>query len=320
MPRVTGGDQTGAIGITVVQRVVEEQLGWIFRREEHRDTGIDAQVEVVLQGKAMGLVLGLQIKTGASYFSEQTASGWKYRGDYDHLEYWKDHNLAVVVVLVNPDSGTAYWSFVGPGAKLHEAKKSWTVEVTRKNEVSLGCRIPWMDLAFAANPRDALYRYCAIQTQYIEFVVAGGRLFVEVDEWVNKTRGQAEFRLIYDDEKGNVKEESFFVFAGVDEAYAFVQRVFPWASVYIDDDFYEQHEEIEPEAIFQDDEAEGGYYVIEGERPTGVRPYADAGGGEVALYRFELTLNDVGRAFDMLATGAQQLPEYPPYYFAKVLG
>src|SRR5687767_4347259 len=101
MPRVSKSDVTGAIGVTIVQLIVE-RLGWIFRREDHRDKGLDALVEVVLDGEPTGLVLGVQIKTGPSWFSETTQTGWNYRGDIAHLNYWRSHNLTVVIVLVDP--------------------------------------------------------------------------------------------------------------------------------------------------------------------------------------------------------------------------
>lgn len=317
MPNVNKNDQTGAVGVTQVQLVVERDMGWIYRRQEHRDTGLDAEVEAVLRGEATGLVLGLQIKTGKSYFSEPTANGWKYRGNYDHLRYWREHNLAVLVVLVDLETETAYWTFVGPDVEVHEAGKSWTIEIPRRAIVSEACVTPWMDLAFAVNPCDALYRYCAIHARYIQLLEDGGTIFLEADEWVNKTRGQAEFKLLLEDPDGRRTTEEFFVFAGVREVHEFVLRVFPWANVTLDEDYYEEHEDVPPEAVFQDDESPGGYYVVEGERPTGIRPYSD--NGEVASFRFELTLNDVGRAFAEIARAASALPKYPPYYFARIL-
>jgi hypothetical protein len=317
-PKVTEQDQIGALGVTHVQLAVEK-LGWIFRRVDHRDTGLDAEVEVVLAGEATGLVLGLQIKTGSSYFSAPTARGWKYRGDYEHLQYWRDHNLAVVVVLVDHEHELAYWESVGGGTKVHEAARSWTIEVPREKKLSKESATHWMDLAFAANPRDALYRYCVLQTRYIELLAAGGRIFVEARDWVNKTRGQAELRVILDDQKGTITEESLFIFAGVYELHGFVQSVFPWADISVDEEFYEENEYVQPEAVFPDEDSETGYFEFPGEKPTGIRAYGDEGGGEVALYRFELTLNHIGNAFAVLSAAAGELSEYPPYYLARGL-
>jgi hypothetical protein len=292
MTRVTEEDQTGAIGVTLVQLLVENELRWIFRRIDQRDTGIDAQVEVVLAGQATGLLLALQIKTGKSYFSSKTESGWRYRGDYEHLRYWREHNLSTLVVLVDEVARQAFWVFVGPDTTVNEARASWTIEVPADQVLSAECRTEWMDLAFAACPRDALYRYCVTQIRYIAWVAEGNRLLVEAQEWLNKIRGQCEFRLIFDREGDEVREEAFDVLSGARNPHVFVQKVFPWADVGIDEEFYE----------------------TSGKK---IRPYESD--GEVASYRFELTLNPVGEAIAALAAAAEALEEYPPYYFARVL-
>lgn len=292
MTHVTEEDQKGAIGVTIVQLLVETELRWIFRRIDQRDTGIDAQVEVVLAGEATGLLLALQIKTGKSYFGSKTEDGWRYRGDYDHLRYWREHNLATVVVLVDELERKAFWVFVGPNVPIHETGASWTIEVPGDQVLSAGCRTDWMDLAFAACPRDALYRYCVTQIRYLAWLAEGNRLLVEAQEWLNKSRGQCEFRLIFEDEGDQVREEAFDVLSGARNPHMFVQKVFPWADVGIDEPFYETS-------------------------GAKIRPYESD--DEVASYRFELTLNPIGQAIATIAAAAEELEEYPPYYFARVL-
>lgn len=319
MPRVRDSDQLGAVGVTLVQLAVEEHLGWIFRRQDHRDTGLDAEVEVVLSEEATGLVLGLQVKTGPSYFRELVAAGWRYRGDAAHLRYWTEHNLRVVVVLVDATTRRLYWASATDNPTLHRANSSWTIEVPRSQELTGSCADAWMNLAWAANPRDALYRYCTLHREYIDLIANGGRVLLEADDWVNKTRGQAEFRVILEDDNGRVrKQEQWSFFAGVSDVHEFACRVFPWATVGIDDSYYDAHEDVPPEAVFQDDESPGGYYVIPGERPTGIRPYSDSS-GEVEHYRFELTLNEIGKAFAEFDSCGTSTTRYPPYYLARIL-
>lgn len=144
-------------------------------------------------------------------------------------------------------------------------------------------------------------------------------MYVEAQDWVNKTRGQAEFNVICEDTQGTESEESFLMYAGVANVHSFVQDVFPWADVGIDEEFYDDHEDIEPKAVFQDDDEPGGYFIVPGERPSGIRPYGGSGGGEVENYRFELSLNEIGRAFATLNEGAARLRRYPPYYLAGQL-
>jgi hypothetical protein len=56
--------------------------------------------------------LGMQIKSGLSYFSEPTSAGWWFRPRREHVDYWLRHSLPVVVVLYDPDSDTCYWQLV----------------------------------------------------------------------------------------------------------------------------------------------------------------------------------------------------------------
>jgi hypothetical protein len=319
MPRVKDTDQRGAVGATLVQLAVEEHLGWIYRRQDHRDTGIDAEVEVVLSDEAAGLVLGLQVKSGRSYFREPTRLGWRYRGDLTHLRYWTEHSLRVVVVLVDTTTRRLYWASVADNPTMHRARDSWTIEVPRSQEVNASCADRWMDLAWAANPRDALYRYCVLHREYVQLIAEGGRVLLEADDWINKTPGQAEFTVILEESDGDVRrKEEWSFLAGVHNVHDFACRVFPWADVGIDEDYYEAHEDVPPEAVFQDDESPGGYYTVPGERSAGIRPYGDTA-GEVKHYRFELMLNDIGSAFATLDSCASSNVWYPPYYLARVL-
>lgn len=319
MTQVPKTDQLGALGVTLVQHVVEEQLGWIFRRIEHRDTGLDAQTEVVLAEEATGLLLGLQIKTGKKkYFKEPTTNGWWYRGRFSHLRYWREYNLSVIIILVDEDSKIAYWTHVPENDDaIVFSDKSWKIEVPKNNVLSEGCLPKWMDYAWARSPRDALYRYCVLHRKYIEILEAGGQIFLKASKWVNKTRGQAEFTLILQDDDGSETSVSFAFFAGIHDVHEFATIVFPWADVDIDEDFYDIHEDVPPEAVFQDDDEPGGYFIVPGERESGIRPYSD--GGEVASYRFRLELNEVGKSFAKLNAAGASMSRYPPYYVARVL-
>ena len=140
---------------------------------------------------------------------------------------------------------------------------------------------------------------------------------VEVDEWINKTRGQATFRIILETESGAVEEKEFGFFAGVHNLIEFITRIFPWASVEIDEEYYETHEQTDPEAVFHDSESPEGYFIVEGERAVGtIRPYSNST-GEVDHYRFVLSLNELGRAFAVLDRFAHDQEEYPPYDIAR---
>jgi hypothetical protein len=55
-----------------------------------------------------GKLLGLQIKWGESFFKERTPNTIIYRGDKEHLQYWLNHKLPILIVLYDPATDTAY--------------------------------------------------------------------------------------------------------------------------------------------------------------------------------------------------------------------
>lgn len=103
--------RTGRIGVAGVQ-LLFERLGWIFREQPIEDYGIDAHVEVVENNTATGKLIALQIKSGKSWFKEKNSEGFVFRGKTEHLEYWQQHSLPVMIVLYQDDEQIAYWQAV----------------------------------------------------------------------------------------------------------------------------------------------------------------------------------------------------------------
>jgi hypothetical protein len=85
------------------------RIDFAFREQGNDDYGIDAHAELIDREKATGQLLGIQIKTGPSYLSEQTDEGYVFRTDNDHIQYWSKHSLPVVIVLCDPDRSVVYW-------------------------------------------------------------------------------------------------------------------------------------------------------------------------------------------------------------------
>ncbi|MFE2842547.1 DUF4365 domain-containing protein [Streptomyces scopuliridis] len=121
--------QVERAGVSWVEHLVTNDLGWLFREQETADVGIDAQVEVVdgATAEATGRLLGVQIKSGESYFKVSSDAGWWFVCDADHVSYWLGHSLPVVVMLYEPQAKRVYWQHVsdhtvvstGKGVKIH---------------------------------------------------------------------------------------------------------------------------------------------------------------------------------------------------------
>ncbi len=121
-------------GVSYVQLAFEE-MGHIFREQSVSDYGIDAHVEIVSDQKATGRLLALQIKSGSSWFKEKNDNGIVFREDMAHLEYWLHHSLAVIVVLYDPDTKTAFWQVVNDDNAVITGK-GWKIEVPYEQTVT----------------------------------------------------------------------------------------------------------------------------------------------------------------------------------------
>jgi hypothetical protein len=98
--------------VALIHSLTVNDLHWLFREQVVSDVGIDAHLEIVVEGLATGRLLALQIKSGESYFREAVAEGFVYRSDEAHLSYWLNHSLPVVLVICKPGTQEAYWQLV----------------------------------------------------------------------------------------------------------------------------------------------------------------------------------------------------------------
>lgn len=105
-----------------------EDLEWIFREQTVEDFGIDAQVELVLDGCATGRLLGVQVKSGPSYFSDQRDGHIFHWTGKPTVKYWLDCTLPVILVLCDPSTARAYWVHVTEQV-ITEHKKGSSVRV-----------------------------------------------------------------------------------------------------------------------------------------------------------------------------------------------
>lgn len=141
-------DRIGNAGVAIVDEIINSVFDWIFRRQDvaGTDHGIDAQIEIVDDaGTPTGHLLAAQIKTEKKYFRSASRDAFVFYGKLRHLEYWLDHSLPVLVILVDKQSRTAYWQFVRE--PLKRTKKGWKLLVPRANVLSVAAKQGLADLA-----------------------------------------------------------------------------------------------------------------------------------------------------------------------------
>jgi hypothetical protein len=118
--------------INLVENIVINELGWIFRNQPENDYGIDAHIEVRRDGHATGRLIALQIRSGASRFTEETPEGFVHRDTVSHLNYWLNHSLPVVLVLCNLTQETCYWVQVTQDAAQMTSEGRWKIVVPKR--------------------------------------------------------------------------------------------------------------------------------------------------------------------------------------------
>lgn len=281
-----------------------DELGWYPREPSDPDYGIDVYVECADEGVPNGRMLGVQVKGGASFFSEQADDGVVFRGSQRHLDYWTGHSLPVIVVLYDPETKTAIWQAID-SETVESTGKGWKLVVPRAQVLDASAAAPLTELAEADAYTRRLNALRA-DLSWMNVLANGGTVVVNVAEWINKTSGRGEVELVgLPAGATDSTVRSRAVFFGLAPYEQVLPTLFPWADLEVDEDLYDQHDE----ELWQLEEGswdkEEGRMIVYGESfeawrggrgLVGLRPYTDEQ-GEVAHWRLTLRLNELGSSF-----------------------
>lgn len=120
--------QRGAIGETFVKGVLEEMLWGPVPVSEH-DSGTDFFVQVRDQELTeLGLLLGVQVKNESKYFATaarakaEAAGYWEYEAKRADADYWLEHAVPHLLVIVDQAARVAYWGHVTRAAVRYTNK------------------------------------------------------------------------------------------------------------------------------------------------------------------------------------------------------
>ncbi|MHC2664591.1 DUF4365 domain-containing protein [Bradyrhizobium diazoefficiens] len=94
-------------------------MGFAFDQKGRLETGVDGMLELrdPRTGRMLAKWVGAQIKTTESdRYSYEDDNGFQYLLDPDHLVYWRDSNLPLIIVLVRLSTSEMYWKQVDAGA------------------------------------------------------------------------------------------------------------------------------------------------------------------------------------------------------------
>jgi hypothetical protein len=136
-PKLIRERQTGEAGVNAVSTIVNDKLKWIFRRVnlEH-DFGIDGYIDIVEEdGSVTGQSIAVQIKTGKSFFTSMTPTGFTYYGEDKHLNYYLNLPNPLVIILCEPDERQCFWTQFDV-RRTERVANGWKITVPKNNVFS----------------------------------------------------------------------------------------------------------------------------------------------------------------------------------------
>jgi len=137
LPKYDNSSKKGEDGFTIVKSIVEKNLNWILRKNhQENDFGIDAYIDIITElAQVTGKSIAVQLKTGDSYFKEKNDIGWIYRGELKHLNYYLNHDIPVIIIIVDDFKNKAYWCLCD-GSKTEKAGENWKIVIPFSQELN----------------------------------------------------------------------------------------------------------------------------------------------------------------------------------------
>ena len=136
-PHYNESKRTAEKGVTFVKMKVENDLDWIFRSTHLEDDyGIDGYIDIIgINNSVTGKYLGVQIKTGKSYFKTKKGFGWEFKGENKHLNYYLNLDKPIIIILVNLEQQVAFWGEFDLN-KVTKTSTGWSILIPEYNELS----------------------------------------------------------------------------------------------------------------------------------------------------------------------------------------
>ncbi len=277
----------------------------MFCEQPANDIGVDATIEYVYCSRVSKKLLGLQIKSGKTYFREKTKACVVFRTfDARQYNYWTKNPLPCVLMLHNPEDDTCIWqkltfkiierTKVGKG-------KGYVVKVPF-DQIFLGPAFNQKLLRYSNVPEYiANYNFFLSQKRFMGIIQNGGTVKLHSIEWVNKSSDRVEAEPIVDD--GRRQEACFypcwFPYTPYEDIYS---RLFMWATFKADEELPEEEDRrLYREYNCRYDEEKKDWIVVgntfeEFRRKSNLIISIDHV-GEVAEYMIVLGLNGLGKSF-----------------------
>ena len=290
--------KTERLGVAALEYFFSS-MGWLFREQTTHDYGIDAHVEIVAQHYPSGRLIALQIKSGLSFFSEETAEGYVFRADDQHIAYWLEHSMPVVLVLFNPADKEMYWEHVSRET-VSSTGKQWKMLIPKAHAFSNSESV-LQSLAALTQPEPYIRRLnrLRIDRHWIELVDQGYEVRVQFDKWVNKSLPRFQVTISCEGES----ETWPMVYGPGVDIEELLDHSIPWADVTLDTDAHRDGAESDwaAECYVGKDPDDGevlycmSFDAWYQEPDQKIVPVSS--NGETESYSLILSLNELGKSF-----------------------
>ena len=259
------------LGIYTADRLTAAMGGLIFRSQLEGSTGLNAHLEILSEDNpSSNKIVGLKIFTSDEAVS--SARGYTCSGDAGTAAFWFQHSLPVVVMVYEQDKKKILWEVV-TADKLEAVGKGWEILIPFENEYGTEEAKTQISELTCSSPYLARL---ALDKAWIELINEGREVFLELDEWINRPSAEGILRLCVEGQGGGIYQWPFQTSPDMPHVFR-LPSLFPWAALSVDENFYRAQNLHDPEQNL-------------------LVPYTvDA--GEIARFRFKISLNELGRAF-----------------------
>lgn len=156
---MAGNYATERKGIAAVQTRVAE-LEQIWRETSTGDFGIDGHIEFIDENsEPTGLMVGVQVKSGQSYFAAETTETVSYSANEKHQKYWELYPVPVILILHHPGRKETFWV---------DARQEFRTGKVEGNKI----RVPKCNNFMSSSVNDIFKNAGLTQAEYIKDVFA----------------------------------------------------------------------------------------------------------------------------------------------------
>ncbi|HXG71283.1 MAG TPA: DUF4365 domain-containing protein [Gemmatimonadaceae bacterium] len=287
------------------------ELGWFYRHKARPDFGLDGELEgPTEEGTPNFRFIGVQVKSGPSYFRRPHPAGWWLETEPRHLSLWLQASLPVIVVMYAPDEKRAYWQSIErrhirrtPRSLLLSVPSAQVVNETALEALTelANAGLPPVQAGNAELEKVLRVRRAESDFQWIAALESDAHVRLEIEEEIQPLH-TIHVRLYDDEQLGQADEEWDELLSDTTSLADEIAKHFPWATLSIEEELYAQHDWIRYvgecgtwNTASREYECAEEYDDWRSRQPVGLRPYAETLKGERRLWRLELTLNDFGK-------------------------